>query len=170
MLQTQGCTSMWKRVWKMDYISVVWLLQQIFGPSLWMQEQVSVPRFMSSQLFSCIRSFSDVSMLSSVFDSCKEMLTFFWFWSGLDHGTVGKELLYQLNRWCYQWEFLGNYVQRFVNELFFPWVMKILEVIQICVVCLHCNSCYFHELHFPRHKTLLLIIVAMYVYDRYRLL
>lgn len=72
---------MWKRVWKMDYISAVSLLQRIFGPSLWMREQVSVPRFMNSQLFSCIRSFSDVSMLSSilsVLDSCKEILTFFF--------------------------------------------------------------------------------------------
>lgn len=42
-------------------------------------------------------------------------LNVFAFLLGLDHGTMGKELLHKLNRWCSQWEFLGCYVQRLVN-------------------------------------------------------
>ena len=51
----------------MVYISVVWHLQQISGPLLWMREQVSVPRFMNYHQCSCIRYFKN-KCASSLFE------------------------------------------------------------------------------------------------------
>lgn len=103
----------------MVYISVVWLLPQIFGPSSWMQEQVSQTRFMNSLLSSYIRLvLQNVTSICHFFKNytynCNNC--FLGSSPGLDYGTVGKELLHQCNSWCFQWEFLGCYVQRFVES------------------------------------------------------
>ena len=110
----------------MACISAVWLLVQIFGLLSWMLEQdfqdkcTSYPSCFSIRLF--LRSWYN-SLLSLKTDILQgHYLLNTNYITGVDHGTMGTEVLYQCCCWFRQRQCFGGHVKRYPCSKFIIWI------------------------------------------------